>query len=121
MPTCLVVDDSRVIRKVACRILEDLSFGADEAEDQQSALDLCRVRMPDVIFFDGDLPSGNGIDFVRVLRREQGGDKPVIVYCVTEMDQTIVGHALGAGANEYMLKPYDRSAIREKLAAVGFA
>jgi two-component system chemotaxis response regulator CheY len=121
MPSCLVVDDSRVIRKVACRILEEFSFAADEAEDQQAALDLCRAHMPDVIFFDGDLPAGNGLDFVRALRRERGGDKPVIVYCVTEADQTLVGHALGAGANEYMLKPYDRVAIREKLTEVGFA
>jgi len=119
MPSCLVVDDSRVIRKVACRILEELSFTTDEAEDQISALERCRVRMPDVILFDGDLPSGVGIDFVRTLRREQDGAKPRIVYCTTEIDETHIGHALAAGANDYMLKPYDRSSMRAKLTEIG--
>src|SRR5205807_631875 len=98
------------------RILEELAFATDEAEDQMSALERCRARMPDVILFDGDLPSGAGIDFVRTLRREQDGAKPRIVYCTTEVDQTQIGHALTAGANDYMLKPYDRSTMRTKLA-----
>ena len=119
MPSCLVVDDSRVIRKVACRILEELSFSTDEAEDQVSALERCRAHMPDMILFDGDLPSGAGIDFVRNLRREQSGDRPRIVYCTTEVDETQIGHALTAGANDYMLKPYDRTSIRAKLDEMG--
>jgi two-component system chemotaxis response regulator CheY len=119
MPFCLVVDDSRVIRKIACRILEELAFTADEAEDQEQALERCRAQMPDLVLFDGDLPNGNGVDFIRALRRERNGQKPLVVFCVTEVDPTFVGHALGAGANEYMLKPYDRTGIRAKLADIG--
>lgn len=119
MPSCLVVDDSRVIRKVACRLLEEFAFSTDEADDQVSALERCRAHMPDIILFDGDLPSGVGIDFVRCVRREQGGDKPRIIYCTTEVDDTLISHALTAGATDYMLKPYDRTGIRAKLAEIG--
>lgn len=119
MPSCLVVDDSRAIRKIACRILEDLSFATEEAEDNGSAMEACRTRMPDVILFDADLPGGGAIDFLRSLRRERDGDKPKIIYCATEVDTNQIGHAIGAGANDYMLKPYDRLSIRAKLADIG--
>jgi two-component system chemotaxis response regulator CheY len=116
---CLVVDDSRVIRKVACRILEQLHFQADEAEDVQSALDACRIRMPDAILLDGQLPATGGVDFLRSLRRETGGERPVVLLCTTENDIRRITEAMGAGANEYMMKPFDRETLEQKLTQVG--
>jgi len=119
MRTCLVVDDSRVIRKVACRILEDLQFETGEAEDGLSALSACRVRMPELILLDWNMPNMNGIEFLKTLRREQGGAGPIVVFCTTENDVAHITEALGAGANEYIMKPFDRGIIEAKLAEVG--
>ena len=119
MKTCLVVDDSRVIRKVARRILEDLSFTVDEAEDGSAALSRCRSTMPDAILLDWNMPVMNGIEFLKVLRSDPGGDRPVVVFCTTENNLSSIGQAIEAGANEYIMKPFDSEIIQSKFAEVG--
>jgi two-component system chemotaxis response regulator CheY len=119
MKSCLIVDDSRVIRKVARRILEELKLGIEEAEDGQSALDVCRRRMPDAILLDASMPNMSGVEFLRALRREPGGKKPMVVYCTIENDVSAVTEAIGAGANEYILKPYDKAAVEAKFSDAG--
>lgn len=119
MKHCLVIDDSRVIRKIACRILEQLHFATEEAEDGAAALDACRARMPDAILLDGQLPQPGGVEFLRNLRREANGSHPVIVICTTENDVPRIAEAIGAGANDYLMKPFDRGILREKFAQVG--
>ncbi len=119
MKSCLVVDDSRVIRKVARRILEDLEFNCSEAADGKEALDACRAAMPDAVLLDWNMPVMNGIDFLRQLRQEQGGDAPVVVFCTTENDTGHITEALSAGANEYVMKPFDSDIIEAKFAEVG--
>ncbi|MBL4616668.1 MAG: response regulator [Robiginitomaculum sp.] len=119
MKHCLVVDDSRVIRKVACRILEDMEFSCIEAEDGQQALDKCRQAMPEAILLDWNMPVMNGIDFLKALRNESGGDKPVVVFCTTENDMGHITEALRAGANEYIMKPFDSDILSAKFAEVG--
>ncbi len=121
MKHCLVVDDSRVIRKVACKILESMDFETDEAEDGASALDACRMRMPELILLDWQMPAMSGVEFLRSLRREQGGTRPIVVFCTTENDVGHISEAMGAGANEYVVKPYDREILKAKLARIGFA
>jgi two-component system chemotaxis response regulator CheY len=113
------VDDSRVIRKVACNILESLSFETEEAESAQAALERCRAQMPDVILFDSQLPGANGLDLLRLIRRAPQGARPVIVVCTTENDPSHISEALAAGANEYIMKPFDREILESKLAQVG--
>ena len=117
MKHCLVVDDSRVIRKVACRILEQLQFVAEEAENAASALDACRKNMPDAILLDA--PQPGGIEFLRNLRRQSNGAHPVVVICTTENDVPRISEALRAGANDYVLKPFDLEILESKLAEVG--
>ena len=73
MKTCLVVDDSRVIRKVARRIIEDMGFEVAEAADGMEALAWCRAAMPEAILLDWNMPVMNGIDFLRQLRAEPQG------------------------------------------------
>lgn len=119
MRHCLVVDDSRVIRKVAGSILADFDFETDEAEDGIQALTACRTQMPELILLDWAIPGSNVMEFLRSLRREQGGDRPVVVYCTTENDVARINEAMLAGANDYVLKPYDRPALEEKLGQVG--
>ncbi len=119
MKQCLVVDESRVIRKVARRILEDMNFRCTEAEDGAKALDLCRSDMPEAILLDWNMPVMNGIDFLKALRMESGGDQPVVVFCTTENDMGHITEALRAGANEYIMKPFDSDIIGAKFAEVG--
>jgi len=119
MKQCLIVDDSRIFRKIARKILEELQFSADEAEDGTAALDLCRRNMPDAILLDWNMPAMSGIEFLRALRREPFGAKPVIVYCTTENDIVHITEAIGAGANEYLLKPVDREIVEAKFIEAG--
>lgn len=119
MKNCLVVDDSRVMRTVARRIFEELQFSIDEAEDGVGALDACREQMPDLVFLDWDLPSMPAVEFVKNLRGQKDGKRPVILFATTENDAGEIAHALAAGANDYILKPFDRQSLRAKLAEIG--
>jgi two-component system chemotaxis response regulator CheY len=119
MKNCLVVDDSSVIRKVARRILEDLSFEISEAEDGLKALDICRKEMPSAILLDWNMPVMDGLEFLAQLRREPGGEKPKVVFCTTENDVSHIAKAMRAGADEYIMKPFDREIVEAKFAEVG--
>jgi two-component system, chemotaxis family, chemotaxis protein CheY len=119
MKHCLVVDDSRVIRTVARRIMEELSYSVDEAEDGMTGLRACREKMPDLIFLDWNLPSMKGVEFVKSVRGQQDGAHPVILFCTTESDPAEIASAMAAGANEYVMKPFDGSVVRAKLADIG--
>jgi two-component system, chemotaxis family, chemotaxis protein CheY len=119
MKTCLVVDDSSVIRKVARRILEGLDFQIMEAENGEEAIENCRNQLPDAILLDWNMPKMDGYDFLRVLRRLPGGDRPKVVFCTTENDVAHIARALHAGANEYIMKPFDRDIVEAKFQEVG--
>ena len=119
MKHCLVIDDSRVIRTVARRIMEALHYTVDEAEDGMAALRALRERMPDLVFLDWNLPTMTGLEFVRSVRGQQDGEYPVILFCVTESDPDDIASAMAAGATEYLLKPFDSTAVRDKLAEIG--
>ena len=120
MKTCLIVDDSRVIRKVARRILEDLSFEIDEAENGKLALDACRRTMPDVILLDWNMPEMDGMEFLRTLRADKVVERqPVVMFCTTENDMAHIRAAIEAGADEYVMKPFDREVIEAKFTGVG--
>ncbi len=119
MKTCLIVDDSRVIRKVARRILEDLRFQVEEAGDGLEALTACRKSMPDGILLDWNMPLMNGIEFLRALRKERGGDTPIVVFCTTENDVEHISEAIKAGANEYIMKPFDGDILQSKFVEAG--
>tara|TARA_B100001540_G_scaffold317309_1_gene349940 strand:- start:5196 stop:5564 length:369 start_codon:yes stop_codon:yes gene_type:complete len=119
MKSCLVVDDSKVIRKVARRILEELNFDIEEAVDGQDALDSCTRAMPDVVLLDWNMPVMNGLDFLKNLRKSSGGDSPVVVFCTTENDMAHISAAIAAGADEYIMKPFDREIIESKFSQVG--
>ena len=121
MKTCLVVDDSKVIRKVARHILETLNFAVEEAEDGGEALDRCDSSMPDVILLDWNMPVMSGMEFLRLLRQRGHADQPKVVFCTTENDAAHIRAAIDAGADEYVMKPFDRETLESKLQMVGVA
>jgi len=119
MKSCLVVDDSRVVRKVARRIAEDLGFSCQEAEDGQKAYESCEDKMPDAILLDWNMPVMTGIEFLEKLRQMENGAHPKVVFCTTENDMEHIQRALKAGANEYIMKPFDSEIIQSKFSQIG--
>jgi two-component system chemotaxis response regulator CheY len=114
MRSCLIVDDSSVVRKVARRILEELDYVVDEAEDGQEAIDKCRQKMPDAVLVDWQMPIMSGLDFIKLLRAYVGGEKPHVIYCTVENDIGAIALALKAGADDYMMKPFDQRLLVSK-------
>ena len=121
MRSCLIVDDSKVIRKVARHILETLDFSVDEACDGREALDRCRARNPDVILLDWNMPVMSGMEFLRALGDEAMPRRPKVVFCTTENGMAHIRAAIEAGADEYVMKPFDRETLQSKLQIVGVA
>ena len=121
MPNCLVVDDSKVIRKVARHILETLDFTVTEACDGREALAACMASIPDVILLDWNMPVMSGMDFLRALRDSNIPSRPKVVFCTTENGMAHIRAAIEAGADEYVMKPFDRETLHIKLQLVGVA
>lgn len=117
--TCLVVDDSRVVRKVARRILEELGFTCDEAEDGRVAADMVAKVMPTMVLLDWNMPVMSGIEFLKALRAMPGGDAPKVVMCTTENDMSHIMLAMQTGASEYIMKPFDKDIMQTKLEQIG--
>lgn len=121
MKTCLIVDDSRVVRTVARRFIEALGFAVDEAGDGQVAVVACEQQMPDVVLLDWNMPVMTGIEFLRHLRGHDNGKKPIVIMCTTEKDIDHIQTAITAGANEYIVKPFDQDTLTAKFCKVGLA
>jgi two-component system, chemotaxis family, chemotaxis protein CheY len=119
MKTCLVVDDSSVIRKIARRILEEMNFQIIEAEDGEKALEICKRGLPDAVLLDWNMPVMDGYEFLRSLRQLPDGDRPKVVFCTTENGMDHIARALDAGANEYIMKPFDKDIVAAKFQEVG--
>ncbi len=119
MKNCLVVDNSKMIRRVAGRILSELKFNTDEAENGQEALSQCRTKMPDVVLVDWNMPVMDGLTFVKALRQEPNGQKPIVLFCTAERDVVKIAQALEAGADEYIMKPFDSDIIASKFQQAG--
>nr|TFG54918.1 MAG: response regulator [Hyphomicrobiales bacterium] len=119
MKRCLIVDDSRIIRKVARKILEAMDFEIDEAEDGTSALESCRRDMPAAILLDANIPAEGSMEFLRALRGEDNGQEPIVLILTSENNVAQISEAVNAGANEYIMKPFDSGVIEAKFADVG--
>jgi two-component system chemotaxis response regulator CheY len=119
--TCLIVDGSRVVRRIARGIVEQLAFEVDEAGDGDEALSLCKQTMPDAVVVDWQMPTMDGIEFLKNLRREPGGEHPKVIFCSQETSLDRIREALAAGADEYVMKPFDGDILAGKFALVGLA
>lgn len=116
---CLVVDDSRVVRKAARRFMEGFGFAVREAEDGARALEACRDALPDLVLLDWNMPVLDGLGFLRAARAEYGAEEPVVMLCTTENTPDKIMQALEAGAQEYVMKPFDAAILGDKLAQLG--
>jgi len=119
MKTCLIVDDSPIVRNILRNIVEELGFSCYEADNGQVAYDACCAQLPDAILLDWNMPVMNGLDFLKKLRKTAGGDKPKVIFCTSETDSKQIHKALNAGADEYVMKPFDGDIIRSKFRLTG--
>lgn len=117
--TCLIVDDSEVIREIAVRIVTDLGVDASEAENAAAAINHCREHKPNAVLLDWDLPSMGALDFLRGAGELPPDQKPEIILCSTENDPQQFTLAKAAGAAHHILKPFDKTSIAQKLQEVG--
>ncbi|MCB9989985.1 MAG: response regulator [Rhodospirillales bacterium] len=116
MRSCLIVDDSVVIRKLVRTIIEDFDFECHDAEHGEAALNFCKTNpLPTLVMLDWNMPVMNGLDFLKSLRTLDNGSAPVVIFCTTENDMTHIQMALEAGANDFIMKPFDKEIVRGKL------
>ena len=117
----LIVDDSRFVRGYVRGLLEEKGIECEEAGDGQAALDLVLCGKPfDLALVDWNMPVMNGLDMLTQLRaRGFSGIKVMMV--TTEAENDFIIRALDAGADEYLMKPFDGEALGEKLAMLGLA
>ncbi len=115
MKTFLVVEDSKIIRTIAARALEDMGFATIETGDGQSALDICKKELPDVILLDELLPIKDGFAFMKEFRTIQGSEDVPVIFCSSKTDPEDIKKALDAGADEYIMKPFDNEILKFKI------
>jgi two-component system chemotaxis response regulator CheY len=113
--SALIVDDSRMIRRVSRQILEQLGYIVHEAENGQEALARCKAAMPDAILLDWNMPVMTGLEFVAALRATAGGSHPRVVFCTTNSGEPAIQEALAGGADGYVVKPFTAQALEAQL------
>jgi two-component system chemotaxis response regulator CheY len=114
MKRCMFVDGSSVIRKVAKRILGGPDMLVIEASNGYEAIDMCAAEMPDIIVVDGSLPDISAVEFIRRIRAMEHTVKPQIAICLTEVDIGAIMRAKRAGAQGYLLKPFNRPQLLDR-------
>jgi CheY-like chemotaxis protein len=117
--TCLIVDDSRVIRKVSSKIALSLGYVPVEAENGEEALARCKKSMPDLVLTDWNMPEMDGIEFVTKLRSIPTPKEPVVVFCTSNGEAKDIHDGIAAGADDYIVKPFDEAALKAKLEKLG--
>jgi len=119
MKTCLVVDDSKIVRKVVRRIVEHLGFNVLEAEHGQAALEQMIAQPIDVVILDWNMPVMDGLECMKAVRANEAISQPKIIFCTTENEFGKIQQAIMGGADEYVMKPFDETIIASKLRQLG--
>ncbi len=116
---CLLVDDSRVVRRIAAAMFRELGYLTVEAQSGIEALEVCRDIRPDLILLDWNMPEMDGITCLANLRLLPMAEQPKVILCTTENTLDKINIAMRAGADEYIMKPFDKEILHDKLVQVG--
>jgi len=117
----LIIDDSRVLRRILRDMLQQLGFDVSEAVNGREGLErLHRGPTPDVVLVDWNMPEMNGLEFVKAVRTEGRYEKLPLMMVTSETEMEQMAVALSAGANEYVMKPFGKEVIADKLQLLGF-
>lgn len=115
----LIVDDSKVVRLASARILDDLNIKHDHAEDGLQALEKVKNSNYDFVLLDWNMPNMDGIDFFKKAKQLPQFSNTKVIFCTTESDMDKITKALEEGASEYVMKPFNREIIEDKLKYLG--
>jgi len=116
----LVIDDSRVMRLILSRMLRELGMDVAEAPDGLDALALFEGGLsPELVLVDWNMPRMTGIEFIVAVRQPPLSSTARLVMVTTETEVVQVLRALEAGADEYVMKPFTKDSILEKLQLLG--
>ncbi len=117
----LIVDDSRFVRTILRGMLEKQGIECEEAADGQAGMDRLQAGSPfDLALLDWNMPVMDGLEMLKQMRSE-GFDTIKVMMVTTEAENDFILRALDAGADEYMMKPFDGEALTEKLGLLGLA
>jgi len=119
MKTCLVVEDNAIIREITVTILTELGLKAIEFSNASEAVAHCGNEKPDLVMLDWDLPAMGALDFLQGAGKLTEEQRPQILICATENDPQQFALAKAAGARYYLLKPFDKIILSEKLIELG--
>lgn len=120
MPRCLIADDSKTMRMLLIKIMENFGYTVEEAEDGEDLLEQCTADMPDLIISDWNLPLIDGIDVLYKIRSNQNFRQPVFLFCSYIKDTEIIRQALKGGADDFIMRPFDEDIIAQKLRIIKF-
>lgn len=116
----MVIDDSRAIRLILGNILKDLGFDVVNAGNGLEAMEQMKAQEKiDFALVDWNMPEMNGYEFVCAVRKENAYKDVLLMMVTTETEMSQVVKALEAGANEYVMKPFTKEMITEKLTLMG--
>ncbi len=116
----LIIDDSRGMRSILRRMLQQLGFNTEEAANGREGLDrLQQNGAPELVLVDWNLPVMNGLEFIRAARADRAYDAVPLLMVTTETELSQITLAIESGANEYMMKPFTQEILRDKLELLG--
>jgi two-component system chemotaxis response regulator CheY len=116
----LIVDDSRPIRRIEGEILKELGFETSGASNGKEAMAILRsAPLPDVVLVDWNMPEMNGLEFIKAVRSDQRFSGMSILMVTTETEPEQMLRALTAGADEYLMKPFQKESLVDKLRLIG--
>lgn len=119
MPKCIIADDSKIIRSLLTKIMENFGFDVLEAEDGDEILELLIREAPQLIISDWTLPGIDGIDVLYKIREDRKIEQPKFLFCSSNSEINIMKQALDGGADDYIMRPFDEEIIGSKLAILG--
>jgi two-component system, chemotaxis family, chemotaxis protein CheY len=119
MAQCLIVDDSKVIRKISRQMFENAGFGVGEAENGSAALAYLMDHEVDLVMLDWNMPVMSGIEFMEKLNASDLQIRPKVIFCTTENGLAFIRKAIDAGADDYILKPFDSKSLLRKISELG--
>jgi CheY-like chemotaxis protein len=115
-PLVLVVDDDDLLRKILVNVLRSAHYEVESTADATEAMAVLRRRRPDVILMDVQMPDIDGIELTRRLKAAEPYAAIPVIMLTGQGDKGVLAESIAAGANDFIVKPFDREVLLKKVA-----